>query len=94
MTAKPPRLGDITDEAARALELIAKIEASPGADVKLLCALLKQVVLDLDERGLLPEVTRAGDMLAVALRRLPDKPADEPDPEELARLLREWKARG
>ena len=71
MTGRQPRLGDITDEAARALDLIAKLEASPGTDVKLLCALLRQVVLDLDEVLLGREVTRLADLLAVAYGRLP-----------------------
>jgi len=94
-----PRLGNITDEAARALDLIAKIEAGGKADVPFLCVLLKRVVLDLDERGAGADVTRVADLLAVAMRRLEDKPEPPPaeagaETEELARLMREWRARG
>ncbi len=80
MTGKPERLGNVTDEAARALDLIAAIEASPGTDVKLLCALLRQVVLDLDEVLLTRELIRVGDMLAAAFGRLPDRPAETEAP--------------
>jgi len=74
VTGHQPRLGDVTDEAARALDLIAVIEASGKATPALLCALLRQFILDLDEVLLGREIIRAGDMLAVMWGRLEDRP--------------------
>ena len=74
MTGNQSRLGDITDEAARALELVDRITAGRQADWEFWPAMLKRVILDLDEVGLGREVTRIADLLAVAWGRLEDKP--------------------
>jgi hypothetical protein len=73
VTGHQPRLGNITDQAARALDLIAKIDAAKQAGPGFWRDVLKQVVTDLDERGAGPDVTRIGDLLAVAYGRLEDK---------------------
>ena len=76
MTVRQSRIGNITDHAARALELIDQIEAAGLATPELLAALLRQMILDLDEVGLHREVILAGDMLGVAAMHLGDRPAE------------------
>jgi hypothetical protein len=75
VTGRQPRLGDITDQAARALDLIAKIDTAKQAGPGFWIGVLRQVVTDLDEVGAGRDVTRIGDLLAVAYGRLPDRPA-------------------
>ena len=73
---RQPRLGDITDEAARALDSIAAIEAVKEVPPEFWPGAFRQLILDLDAVGAFREVVRAGDFLAAAYGRLEDKPAD------------------
>ena len=84
MTTRQSRLGNVTDHAARTLELIDQLEAAGPATPALMCALLRHVILDLDQVGLHREVIRAGDLIGGAVRRLEDKPDGE-DPEDRRR---------
>ena len=76
MTSRQPRLGDITDETARALELIQRIDARKQAGEAFWQGLVVRIVLDLDAVGAHREVTRAADFLAAAYGSLEDKPAE------------------
>ena len=76
MTGRQSRVGTVTDHAARTLELIDQLEAAGLATPALLCALLRQVIVELDEVGLHREVVRAGDLIAAAARRLGDRSAE------------------
>jgi hypothetical protein len=76
MTGKQPRLGNVTDEAARALDLIQVIAEAKQPGSQFWRGFVARIVLDLDEVGALRDVTRIADELAVALRRLPDRPAE------------------
>ena len=69
------RLGDITDETARALELIQRIDARKQAGEAFWQGLVVRIVLDLDAVAAGREITRIADTLAVAMRKLEDKPA-------------------
>ena len=80
MTAKQPRLGTVTDHAARTLALIDQLEAAGIATPGLMCALLRHVFLDLDQVGMHREVIRAGDLIGGAVRRLEDRPAETEAP--------------
>ena len=73
MTGRPPRIGNVTDHAARTLNLIDQLEAAGLATPGLMCALLRHVILDLDQVGLHREVIRAGDLIGAAVRRLEDE---------------------
>ena len=99
MTTKQPRLGTLTDEATRALDLIQLIAAVKQPGPAFWQGFLARVVQDLDEVGAVRDVTRIADLLVVAYGRLEDKPETPPaeagaETEELARLMREWRARG
>ena len=76
MTTKQPRLGTLTDEATRALDLIQGIAAAKQPGAAFWQGFLARVVQDLDEVGAVRDVTRIADELAVAMRRLEDKPAE------------------
>jgi len=75
VTTKQPRLGTLTDEATRALDLIQLIAAVKQPGPAFWQGFLARVVQDLDEVGAVRDVTRIADELAVAMRRLPDRPA-------------------
>ena len=76
MTSRQPRLGDITGEAARVLDLIDRILAGKEAAEPFLVGAFRQLILDLDAVGAHREVTRAADFLAAAYGSLEDKPAE------------------
>ena len=72
--SRPPHLGDITDETARALELIQRIDARKQAGDAFWLNFAVRIILDLDAIGAGPEITRIADTLAVAWGRLEDLP--------------------
>jgi hypothetical protein len=76
VTGRQPRLGDITDQAARALDLIQAIAEAKQPGAQFWQGFLARVVQDLDEVGAVRDVTRIGDLLAVAWGKLPDRPAE------------------
>ena len=75
MTGRQSRLGALTDEATRALDLIQLIAAVKQPGPAFWQGFLARVVQDLDEVNATRDVTRIADELAVAMRRLPDRPA-------------------
>ena len=76
MTGRQSRLGTLTDEASRALDLIQLIAAVKQPGPAFWQGFLARVVQDLDEVGAVRDVTRIADEFAAAMRRLPDKPAE------------------
>ncbi len=75
-TGHQPRLGDITGETARALELIQRIDARKQAGEAFWLNFAVRIILDLDAIGAGREITRIADELAVAIGKLEDRPAE------------------